>query len=43
LAQPSPQRLPFWRRLPGRLEVHTAAAGHPGWVACYRIIRPYPQ
>jgi len=30
------------RRRSGRLEVHTAA-GHPSWVACYKIVRPYPQ
>ena len=41
---PAPaQQLPFWRRLSGRrLEVHTAA-GHPGWVTCYKIVRPCPQ
>ena len=42
LARRQPQQLPFWRRLSGRLEIHTAA-GHSGWVACYKIVRPYPQ
>ena len=42
LARRRPRQLPFWRRLSGRLEVHTAA-GHPGWIACYKIVRPYPS
>jgi hypothetical protein len=28
---------------PWELEEHTAAAEHPGWVALYELLRPYPN